>query len=98
TLGTLRREADQTARNWARAAHLGPIVVSLASVGLLGWIVPLCVMRAQREVRPCAAEHARASLNFRLTMFIATCALCVAPTVFGWFHLDITDITTPSAS
>ncbi len=58
-------------RNWALAAHLGPIVVSLVSAGFFGWIVPLVVWLTQKDTSPFAAEHAKESLNFRITLFVA---------------------------
>jgi uncharacterized protein len=60
----------QDARNWAIAAHLGPIALSLVSLGILGWLVPLLVWLTQKEANPFAAEHAKESLNFRLLLVI----------------------------
>ena len=61
---------EPSARNWAIVAHLGPIALSLMSLGILGWLVPLVVLLTQKESSPFAAEHARESLNFRITLLI----------------------------
>ena len=58
-------------RNWALAAHLGPIVVGVLSVGMLGWLVPLVIWLTQRETSSFVSAHAKESLNFRITLFIA---------------------------
>lgn len=56
--------------NWSIAAHLGPIALSLVSLGILGWLIPLTILLTQKGTMPFAAEHARESLNFRLTLLI----------------------------
>jgi uncharacterized protein len=58
------------ARNWAIVAHLGPIALSLVSLGILGWMVPLVVWLTQREANPFAAEHAKEALNFQILLVI----------------------------
>ncbi len=62
---------DQEQRTWAMVAHIGPILVSLVSGGLLCFVVPLVLYLAKQESSPFIAEHARESLNFRLTLLIA---------------------------
>ncbi len=61
---------SQAARTWAIVAHLGPIALSLISAGMLGWLVPLVVLLTQKDQLPFAAQHARESLNFRITLLI----------------------------
>ena len=78
--GTPGSMPSESARNWAILAHLGPIAVSLISAGGLGWLVPLAIWLTQKESNPFAAEHARESLNFRITVLI----LYVAAWVFFW--------------
>lgn len=58
------------ARNWAIVAHLGPIALSLVSMGILGWMVPLVVWLTQKEANPFAAEHAKQALNFQILLVI----------------------------
>jgi len=85
TEGTL--EATREARNWAIAAHLGPIALSLVSLGILSWMVPLVVLLTQRDEHPFAAEHARESLNFHLTLLLAY--LVSLPVLIFFFCLGI---------
>ena len=68
------------ARNWAILAHLGPIALAILSVGMLGWMVPLVVWLTQKGHHPFAVEHAIASLNFRILLFILY--VCALPLIF----------------
>lgn len=67
-------------RNWAMAAHLSALV---AVAGLpFGHIIgPLVVYLTQRHRSAFVAEHARASLNFQITVSIALIVLLVV--LFG---------------
>jgi len=62
-------------RNWAMAAHLSALV---AVLGLpFGHIIgPLLVYLTQRERSAFVASHARASLNFQITVSIAGLVFC----------------------
>ena len=64
-------------RNWAMAAHLSALV---AVAGLpFGHIVgPLVIYLTQRHRSAFVTEHARASLNFQITVSIALLAVLVA--------------------
>jgi uncharacterized Tic20 family protein len=74
-------------RNWAMAAHL------LALVAVMGVpfghvIGPLVVYLTQRDRSPFVASHARASLNFQITVSIA--ALVFFAVAFaGWAALIV---------
>jgi uncharacterized Tic20 family protein len=74
-------------RNWAMAAHLSALV---AVAGLpFGHIVgPLVVYLTQRQRSAFVAEHARASLNFQITVSIAALILFV-PAIGFWMALVI---------
>ncbi len=61
----------QSARNWAIVAHLGPIVLSVLSLGMLGWLAPFVVWLTQKHDHPFAAQQAKESLNFRITLLFA---------------------------
>jgi hypothetical protein len=64
-------------RNWAMAAHLSALV---AVMGLpFGHIVgPLVVLLVQRERSAFVAAHAKASLNFQITVSLIALVLIVA--------------------
>jgi uncharacterized Tic20 family protein len=64
-------------RNWAMAAHLSALV---AVMGLpFGHIVgPLVVYLVQRERSAFVAEHAKASLNFQITISLIALVLIAA--------------------
>lgn len=57
-------------KNWAIAAHLGPVLVSFLSGGLLQFLVPLVILLVKREDSDFIGHHARQSLNFQLTLFV----------------------------
>jgi uncharacterized Tic20 family protein len=83
-------------RNWAIAAHLSALV---AVMGVpFGHIIgPLVVYLTQRDRSPFVASHARASLNFQITVSIA--ALVFFAVAFaGWAAFIIALPTEPSAT
>ncbi len=67
-------------RNWATAAHLCGLLWLFAGTGLLFLPVgvftlftilgPLIIWRGKRESLPFAAEQARESLNFQITVWL----------------------------
>jgi uncharacterized Tic20 family protein len=67
-------------RNWAMAAHLSALV---AVMGLpFGHIVgPLVVLLVQRERSAFVAAHAKASLNFQITVSLIALVLIAAMVV-----------------
>ena len=79
-------------KNWAVVCHIGALVASFFTGGLLPFLVPLLVLILKGDESPFIAHHARQSLNFRLTLLIGALAYwaCV---VLGF----ITIIATPLA-
>jgi uncharacterized Tic20 family protein len=63
-------------RNWAIAAHLSALV-ALVGVPFGNVIGPLFVYLTQRNGSPFVAGHARASLNFQITVSIAATAVSI---------------------
>jgi uncharacterized protein len=72
-------------RNWAIAAHLSALV---AVMGLpFGHIIgPLVVYLTQKDRSAYVAAHAKASLNFQITVSIAALILIIA-VVAAWIPL-----------
>ena len=62
-------------RNWSYAAHLGPLVLLAVSGGSGSFLVPLVVWLAKKDDSPTVVQHAKASLNFQLTLLIAALAI-----------------------
>jgi hypothetical protein len=62
-------------RNWAMAAHLSALVAGMV-VPFGHLIGPLVVYLTQRERSAFVASHARASLNFQITVSIAGLVFC----------------------
>ena len=58
-------------KNWAIVAHLGTLLVSFVSGGLLQFGVPLVILLVKGDDSRFVAHHARQSLNFQLTLFLA---------------------------
>jgi uncharacterized Tic20 family protein len=77
----------QTARNWAIAAHLGPVAMTLLSAGALGWLAPLVVWLTQKEAHPFAAEHAKEALNFNITVLLFF--VLTFPILFFFFCIGV---------
>lgn len=57
-----------SSRLWAVLAHAGPLAAIFISGGALAFVAPLVVWLLRRGDDPFAAEHARTSLNFQLTL------------------------------
>ncbi|MFI2101948.1 DUF4870 domain-containing protein [Isoptericola sp. NPDC019693] len=57
-------------RTWAMVAHLGPPVLSLLSLGLLGFLTPLLVWLFLRDRSGYVGDQAKESLNFQITLLI----------------------------
>jgi uncharacterized Tic20 family protein len=64
-------------KNWSYAAHLGPLLLLLVSGGSGSFLVPLFVWMAKKDESPTITQHAKASLNFQLTMLIAVFAVAL---------------------
>lgn len=56
-------------RNWALAAHLGPL--------LLSFIAPLVIWLVKKDESEYIADQAREALNFQITLFFAYLACIV---------------------
>ena len=61
---------DQEQRALGMIAHVSPAVANLCSAGLLGFLVPLAIFIVKKESSPFVSEHAKESLNFRITWLI----------------------------
>ncbi|MFF2450883.1 DUF4870 domain-containing protein [Isoptericola sp. NPDC058082] len=57
-------------RTWALVAHLGPPVLSLLSLGLLGFLTPLLIWLFLRDRSAYVRDQAKESLNFQITLLI----------------------------
>lgn len=70
---------DPTAevRNWAVVAHVSGLAVGLVASPVLAFLGPLVVHLLRRDRDAFSAAHARAALNFQLTVLIALVALGV---------------------
>jgi uncharacterized Tic20 family protein len=55
-------------RTWAMFAHLSGPIGTLASAGLLGFLVPLVVYLARRHDSEFASDQAREALNWQITL------------------------------
>jgi uncharacterized Tic20 family protein len=64
-------------RNWAVVAHVSGLVVGLVASPGLAFLGPLVVHLLRRDRDPFSAGHARAALNFQLTVLAASIALVV---------------------
>lgn len=62
-------------------AHLGPPVLSLLSLGVLGFLTPLVVWLVFRDRSGFVGDQAKESLNFQITLLIAY--------VVGWVLLIV---------
>lgn len=64
-------------RQWAALAHLGALVLALATswfAGGAGVLAAAVVYLVKRDDSPFASGHAREALNFNLSMFLYACA------------------------
>ena len=66
---------DPEARNWAVVAHVSGLAVGLVASPGLAFLGPLVVHLLRRDRDPFSAAHARAALNFQLTVLLASVAL-----------------------
>jgi len=80
-------ELTSEERNWAMAAHLcgllwlaggsGLIFIPFGGLGLMAILGPLIIWRTKGQSMPFAAEQAKESLNFQITILLLAllCAL-----------------------
>lgn len=76
----MNTELSSEERNWAMAAHLcglawlaggtGLLFLPFGGLMLLSLIGPFAIWRAKRDTMPFAAEQAKESLNFQITVFL----------------------------
>ena len=79
-------------RGWAIAAHLGGLVVGLATAAVFGFVGPLLVWLFKRDEHPFTDHHAKESLNFQLTVLLVlvlSVALAIPALIFGVLTLGI---------
>ncbi len=75
--GTPGHGGDAEVRNWAVVAHIAGLAVGLVATPALAFLGPLVVHLLRRDRDPFSAGHARAALNFQLTVLLASVALVV---------------------
>lgn len=79
-------------RGWGIGAHLGGLIVGLASGGAFGFLAPLLVWLLKRDEHPFIDHHAKESLNFQLTVLLVVlggAVLAVPAVIFGILTLGI---------
>ncbi len=79
-------------RGWAIAAHLGGLVVGLATAAVFGFVGPLLVWLFKRDEHPFTDHHAKESLNFQLTVLLVlvlSVALAIPAVILGVLTLGI---------
>ncbi|WP_375387863.1 DUF4870 domain-containing protein [uncultured Amnibacterium sp.] len=64
-------------RLWATLTHLSALVGIVVGAGFIGWLGPLIVFLVLKDRSAFVAEHARTTLNFQITMFIAAVVAAV---------------------
>jgi uncharacterized Tic20 family protein len=62
-------------RNWAMAAHLGPIAAMVLSAGAAAWLVPLVIWLIKRDEQPWIGTQAKEALNFQINLLLAAVAM-----------------------
>ena len=93
----MNTELSSEERNWAMAAHLCGLSWLLGGTGLLfppfgGFVLvsligPFAIWRGKRDTMPFAAEQARESLNFQITVFLLGLLFAVLAFVLVGFLL-----------
>jgi uncharacterized Tic20 family protein len=61
-------------RLWATFTHLSALVGIVIGAGFVGWLGPLIIFLVLKDRSTFVAEHAKTTLNFQITMFIAAVA------------------------
>jgi uncharacterized protein len=74
--------AERADRNWGVAAHLSALLAGMV-VPFGNIIGPLVVYLQNRDTRPFATQHAKAALNFQITLMIVVLLVCIVIGV-GW--------------
>lgn len=83
--------SDSDARLWATLTHVSALVGIVAGAGFVGWLGPLIIYVVFKDRSAFVVEHAKTTLNFQITMFIAVAAswLLAAVTLFLLFFVPI---------
>lgn len=79
-------------RGWAIAAHLGGLIIGLATAAVFGFVGPLLVWLFKRDEHPFTDHHAKESLNFQLTVLmvlVIAVALAIPGLILGVLTLGI---------
>jgi uncharacterized Tic20 family protein len=58
-------------RLWATLTHLSALLGIVVGAGFIGWVGPLIIFLVLKDRSAFVAEHAKTTLNFQITMFIA---------------------------
>jgi uncharacterized Tic20 family protein len=58
-------------RLWAVLTHISALIGIVIGVGFIGWLGPLIILLVFRDRSAFVTEHAKATLNFQITMLIA---------------------------
>jgi hypothetical protein len=74
--------SDGDARLWATLTHVSALVGIVAGAGFVGWLGPLIIFLVFKDRSAFVVEHAKTTLNFQITMFIAAVIA-----FFLWFVL-----------
>jgi uncharacterized Tic20 family protein len=74
--------AERAERNWGVAAHLSALLAGLV-VPFGNIIGPLVVYLQNRDTRPFATQHAKAALNFQITLSIVLFLVLIVLGI-GW--------------
>jgi uncharacterized Tic20 family protein len=82
---------EREERGWGVAAHLSALV-AVAGIPFGHVIGPLVVYLINNGKRPFATEHAKASLNFQITLSIGIVLLIIALCV-AWFGVIAAAVT-----
>lgn len=79
-------------RNWAVGAHLGGLILGLATGAVFGFAAPMAVWLMQRDEDRYVAHHAKEALNFQLTVLTAVLAgvvLAIPALIVGVLTLGV---------
>ena len=63
--------SESDARLWAVLTHVSALVGIVVGVGSIGWVGPLIIFLVLKDRSAFVAQHAKATLNFQITMAIA---------------------------
>lgn len=63
--------SEHDGRLWAMLTHLSALIGIVIGAGFVGWLGPLIIFLVLKDRSAFVAEHAKATLNFQITMLIA---------------------------